>query len=91
MTFPLAEHDPIAFAARFWPNVYFYDKQKEILRSLWLNDETVVVAGNMLGKDYLAGFACLWRFLHPDETRIVTTSVNGKNRGIPRWPFGRGS
>lgn len=69
------ETDPLAFAKIFWPKINFYDKQREILYSLLHNDKTVVVAGNMLGKDFVAGFACLWYFISPIETRIVTTSA----------------
>ncbi len=43
------ELDPIKFANLMWPNVRFYNKQKEIIYSVRDNDETVVVAGNMLG------------------------------------------
>lgn len=78
----LAECDPLVLAERFWPKVRFYSKQREIIRSVWNNDMTVVVAGNMLGKDYVAGFICLAYFLHPAETRIVTTSVKDAHLSV---------
>jgi hypothetical protein len=41
--------DPLVFANLLWPEVEFYDKQKEIIYSVRDNIETVVPAGNMLG------------------------------------------
>lgn len=69
--------DPLKFATLFWPDVIFYKKQREVIYSLEENDETWVVAGNMLGKDYVAGFICVRFFLRHlgDSCRIVTTSV----------------
>lgn len=43
------ECHPLKFAQEFFPDVHFYDKQREILDSIFWNDKTVVVAGNMLG------------------------------------------
>ena len=40
------------------------------------NDETFVVAGNMLGKDFIAAFIVLWFFLTRTPCRVVTTSVD---------------
>jgi len=67
--------DPLAFQREFWPDVQLYDKQIEILYSLRDNDETFVPAGNMLGKDFIAGYAVLWFFLTRHPCRIVTTSA----------------
>lgn len=58
-----------------WPHVTFYDKQREVIRSVWQNDETYVPAGNQLGKDFVAGFIALAYFLTHDFVRVVTTSV----------------
>lgn len=73
-----AATDPIVFAKLFWPHVFFYDKQIEVIKSVEENDETFVVAGNMLGKDFVAGFIVLRFFLvHAlsAECRVVATSV----------------
>src|SRR5271154_521237 len=67
--------DPIAFQQFMWPDVHFYDKQREIIYSVLQNDETVVPAGNKLGKDYVAGFICLYFFISRNPCRVVTTSV----------------
>lgn len=73
--------DPIRFAREFWPHYQFYDKQREIIYSVVDNFETVVVAGNQLGKDFIAGYICLWFLLTGGgegfgvPVRIVTTSV----------------
>ena len=44
-----ATADPIEFAKLLWPDIYFYPKQREIIRSVQEVDETFVPAGNMLG------------------------------------------
>lgn len=71
--------DPIEMAREFWPDVRFYKEQVEVIDSVEHNDETYVVAGNMLGKDYVTGFICLCLFLRCIKAgltcRIVTTSV----------------
>lgn len=67
--------DPFVFQRFFWPEVRFYAKQVEVIESVRDNPETFVVAGNMLGKDFIAGFICLWFFMSRDPVRVVTTSV----------------
>ncbi len=67
--------DPVRFKNFFWPDVMFYDKQWDIIHSIEQNNETYVIAGNKLGKDFVAGFICLWFFLTRDPVRIITTSV----------------
>lgn len=67
--------DPLVFKDIFWPEVYFYDKQKEIIYSVCDNYETVVPAGNMLGKDFVSGFIALYFFMTRYPCRILTTSV----------------
>lgn len=56
---------PFKFAKLFWPSVNFYAKQQEMIESVRDNDETFVVAGNQLGKDFVAGFICTSFFLSP--------------------------
>jgi phage terminase large subunit len=67
--------DPLTFAAFLWPAVKFYDRQVEIMYSVRDDDETYVVAGNMLGKDFTAALVVMWAFLVHPVARIVTTSV----------------
>jgi hypothetical protein len=71
--------DPFAFQRRLWPQYALYDKQREIVRSTEEDDETYVTAGNMLGKDFLAGLIPLLAFLRCLKLgitcRIVTHSV----------------
>ena len=67
--------DPIQFKEMGWPQAKFYDKQLDMIYSVRDNNETIVVAGNQLGKDYTAGFIVVWYFLACWECRIVTTSV----------------
>ena len=68
--------DPLKFKGILWPHVDFYDKEIDIIYSVHDNDETVCVAGNMLGKDFTAAFIVLWFFLTRSPCRIVTTSVD---------------
>lgn len=77
--------DPLGLAAELWPDVHFYDKQREILRSLVDNDETYVPAGNMLGKDFVAGFSSLWFFLSRTPCRVVTTSADSSQLEGVLW------
>src|SRR5690606_6374611 len=67
--------DPIGWARKMWPHVTFYDKQKENIYSVIQNVETVVPAGNELGKDFVAGFIALYYFIFRDPVTVVTTSV----------------
>lgn len=69
--------DPFEFKKLCWPEITFYDKQIEIIKSFRDNVETIVVAGNKLGKDFVAGFLSLWFFCSRRPARVVTTSVNG--------------
>lgn len=58
-----------------WPEVQFYKEQKDIIYSVEENPETFVYAGNMLGKDFVAGFIALSYFIRYPTVRIITTSV----------------
>lgn len=95
--------DPFDVARALWPDVHFYDKQREIILSVRDNDETFVPAGNELGKDFVAGFIALGAFLapniflrHPDdgwldstEVRIITTSVKDDHLRVLWGEIGR--
>lgn len=67
--------DPLKFKKLLWPDVQFYKQQEEIIYSVVYNDETVVVAGNKLGKDFVAAFIVLWFFITHHPVRVITTSV----------------
>lgn len=58
-----------------WPDVYFYDKQREVIDSVVNNTETYVPAGNKLGKDFISAFIVLYTFLTRRPCRIVMTSA----------------
>lgn len=66
---------PLELLEECWPHVRFYDKQLEIIRSAFTDDETWVCAGNKLGKDFVAGFVVLAFFLTRRPCRVVCTSV----------------
>lgn len=78
----LWRREPLLMQQAVWPHVKFSAKQIEIIHSVRDNVETVVPAGNMLGKDFVAGFIALWFFItnyNKDRSRqwvrVVTTSV----------------
>ena len=85
--------DPLAFQEIFWPDVQFYPEQEEIIYSVLENDETVVVAANQVGKDFVAGYVCVWFFLSAIKTghtcRVVTTSVRDDHLRILWAEIGR--
>lgn len=74
--------DPMALKDMLWPDVTFYKEQKQIIYSVWNDDETVVPAGNKLGKDFVAGFIILAFFISRYPCKIVTTSVKEKHLDI---------
>lgn len=71
--------DPFRMNEVLWPHMRIYDKQREIIKSVEENVETFVVAGNKLGKDYIAARIVVNSFLRCLKAgvtcRIVTTSV----------------
>ncbi len=81
--------DPLAFAAHYWPHVAFYGRQEEVIDSVVANDETFVVAGHQLGKDFVAGFLCLWFFLTRHPVRVITTSVKDDHLRVLWGEIGR--
>jgi hypothetical protein len=68
--------NPLEFRRWLWPEVRFYDRQRDVIESVRDNDETVVVAGHQLGKDFVTGFIALWYFCCHTPCRVVTTSVD---------------
>jgi hypothetical protein len=85
--------DPLKMAKILWPEVNFYDKQRDVIYSVEENDETVVPAANMMGKDFVAGFICL-RFLLKSvllnrTCRVVTTSVKDDHLRVLWGEIGR--
>lgn len=75
----LWRREPLRFKHALWPEVCFYDKQVEIIHSVRDDSETFVTAGNMLGKDFIAGFIVLWYFICNNPVKIITTSANEKH------------
>lgn len=74
--------NPFELITTLWPQVRLYDRQKEIVESVWADKETFVVAGNQLGKDFVAGLVALTFFLVHPVCRVVTTSVKDEHLDI---------
>lgn len=83
--YELFRREPTVAIKTLWPDITLYDKQREILHSLRDNDETVVPAGNMLGKDFIAGLGVLWFFLSRHPCRVLTTSVDATQLEAVLW------
>ena len=68
--------DPFKLQKAFWPHITFYDKQAEVIESVWANDDTIVHAGNELGKDFVAAFIAVAFFCSRSPARVVTHSID---------------
>ena len=68
-----------------WPHILLCNYQKDIVQSVDENIETFVVAGNMLGKDFIAAYIILTFFLSRNPCRIVTTSADCKQLESVLW------
>lgn len=77
--------DPIEFVRTLWPELYLYNKQRELMYSVCNNDETLCPAGNMLGKDFTAALIVLYFYLSRYPCRIVTTSVDATQLNVVLW------
>lgn len=90
MDFDRFRQDPLLLVDYCWPHIKgFYKEQVEALDSVVTNDETYVVAGHQLGKDYLAGYCALWFFLVHHPVRVVTTSVKDDHLRVLFGEIGR--
>ena len=81
--------DPVQFCRAVWPHENMYDKQREFLYSLRDDDESVVPAANMMGKDFALARAVIWFFVtrpwyhfklpKHGPCRIVTSSAKDEH------------
>jgi len=78
----VAVMSPFALIELLWPDTILYRQQRELIQSVEDNTETIVVAGNQLGKDYSAGLIALLYFLRHPVVRIITTSVAEKHLDV---------
>jgi len=91
---PTTAIDPLKLGRILWPDVRFYKQQEEIINSALWNYETYVPAGNMLGKDFVAGFIAVTFFLifpesNLNHTRVITTSVKDDHLRVLWGEIGR--
>lgn len=82
-------HNPLAFFRDHWPQVNFWDRQKEIVLSVRDNDETYVPAAHKVGKDFVAAGTVLWFFSTRHPVRVVTTSVKDDHLRVLWGEIGR--
>lgn len=68
-----------------WPHITLCQYQQSIINSVESNNETVVVAGNMLGKDFIAAYIILTFFLSRNPCRILTTSADYEQLEAVLW------
>lgn len=78
----MQQSELLTFIDTCWPDIYLYDRQKEMVLSVENDDETVCVAGNMLGKDFVAGLIALSYFMTRHPCRIVTTSAKDEHLDV---------
>lgn len=71
--------DLLELKHELWPDVRFYDKQEDVVRSVDQNTETYVPGANETGKDFVAGFIIPAVFLSRTPCRIVTTSAKDQH------------
>ena len=77
--------DPAKFQQLFWPGSVLTGYQVDILNSIRDNKITVCVAGNKLGKDYVAGLAAIHFFCSRVPARVLTSSVDGSQLSGVLW------
>lgn len=77
--------DPVRLVKFIWPHVQLYNKQAEIMYSVLANDQTVVPAGNMLGKDFVSALVALVFFMTRHPCRVVTSSVDQSQLDKVLW------
>jgi hypothetical protein len=75
-------HDPLKLGAFLWPQVQFYDKQRQIIRSFEDNFETYIPSSNKAGKDFVGGFLGATWFLRHWPCRGIITSVKDEHTDI---------
>jgi hypothetical protein len=75
----LSKISPFAIKNLLWPDVAFYDKQREIIRAVEDSDEVFCLSANKMGKDFIGAFIALCNFLRCIKLgltcKIITTSV----------------
>lgn len=77
--FPDFVDDPLGLMPILWPEDVLYREQEWIVESVRDDDGTYVVAGNMLGKDYVAALIIVLFFLTRNPCRVVTTSAKAEH------------
>lgn len=81
--------DPLVFQRYYWPAVRFAPYQCATIQSVVDNTETFLVSAHKMGKDFVAGFLCVWFYVVHDEVRVVTTSVKDDHLRVLWGEIGR--
>jgi len=77
-----ARVDLLKLAGVLWPEMVLYREQREIVHSVQEDDATYVVAGNELGKDFIAGRLVVLLFLSRHPCRGLTTSTKDQHLDV---------
>lgn len=85
----IEEIDPLALIRDLWPKYRLSREQKQMIVSVWQNIETIVPAGNQLGKDFVTGLIVLVFFITRKPCRILITSANEKHLNVLRTEMAR--
>jgi hypothetical protein len=78
------EVNPLQLIKEMWPDYKLSREQKMMVVSVWRNVETIVPAGNQLGKDFISALIILVFFLTRSPCRIVVTSANDNHLDVIR-------
>lgn len=81
--------NPFELSYVLWPDSRYHAKQEEVVWSVEHNHVTMVPAGNMLGKDWIAGRIVVSHFLRYPVVRVVTTSVKDDHLRVLWGEIGR--
>lgn len=72
-----------------WPKYRLSREQRMMVRSVEENTETIVPAGNQLGKDFITALIILVFFLTRKPCKILITSANEKHLNVLRTEMAR--
>jgi len=73
VVFDKCRKDPVFFCSEIL-GVELWEKQKQIIRSIAVNDNTIAASAHGCGKTFLAACAALWFLYCNKDSRVITTA-----------------